>query len=125
MPQIIYKEDSYRIIGTCMEVYNVLGSGFLESVYQEALALEFEDRGIPFVREKKLQVHYKQHVLQTKYRSDFIVFDKILVETKAIDALTNKDSSQLLNYLNATKFKLGILVNFGASSKLESKRIAL
>ena len=108
-----------------MEVYNELGCGFLEAVYQEALALELEDRNIPFVREKNLQIKFKQHILKTKYRSDFIVYDKILVETKATDKLIDKDSSQVLNYLNATNFKLGILVNFGSFDKLESKRIVL
>lgn len=107
-----------------MEVYNELGCGFLEAVYQEAIAIEFEDRSIPFIREKSLRIQYKQRVLQTSYRADFIIFDKILVEIKAIDALTDKDSSQVLNYLNATNLKLGILINFGASDKLESKRIA-
>lgn len=124
MAQIIYKEESYQIIGACMEVYNELGCGFLEAVYQEALAVEFEDRNIPFVREKSLNIEYKQRILQTKYRADFIVFDKILVEIKVTNALVEKDSSQVLNYLNATKFRLGILINFGASEKLESKRIA-
>ncbi len=107
-----------------MEVYNELGCGFLEAVYQEALAVEFEDRNIPFVREKSLNIEYKQRILQARYRTDFIVFDKILVEIKVTNALVEKDSLQVLNYLNATKFRLGILINFGASEKLESKRIA-
>lgn len=108
-----------------MEVYNQMGCGFLEAVYHEAITMEFKDQNIPFIREKDIQIQYKQRILKTKYRVDFVVFDKIIIEVKAIDALCKKDSAQLLNYLNATGFKLGILVNFGASNKLESKRIVL
>ena len=125
MSKIIYKEESYHIIGACLEVYNELGCGFLEAVYQDALAVEFERQEIPFVREKGLRIEYKQRVLQTRYRADFIAFDKIIIEVKATDALVSNDSSQVLNYLNATNYKLGILVNFGADAGIESKRLVL
>lgn len=125
MSKIIYKEESDHIIGACLEVYNELGCGFLEAVYQEALAVELERQEIPFVREKGLRIEYKQRVLQTRYRADFIAFDKIIIEIKATDALVSNDSSQVLNYLNATNYKLGILVNFGAAAGIESKRLVL
>ncbi|MFU8847883.1 MAG: GxxExxY protein [Opitutales bacterium] len=125
MPDIVYKDESYKIIGACMEVYNELGSGFLEAVYQEALAIEFELRGIPFLREQLLQIKYKGRILETRYRADFVVFDKIILETKATDSLVSKDVSQAINYLNATKLKLGLLVNFGFSEGLQHKRYIL
>ncbi|MEM7791468.1 MAG: GxxExxY protein [Verrucomicrobiota bacterium] len=125
MPEIVYKDESYQIIGACMEVYNGLGCGFLEAVYQEALAIELESRDIPFVREKYLPIKYKGRFLETQYRADFVVFEKIILETKATDALIPKDSSQTINYLNATHMKLGLLVNFGSSEGLQSKRHVL
>ncbi len=111
---IIYKEDSYKIIGACIEVYNNLGNGFLEAVYQEALEIEFELRNIPYVREKPFEIIYKDRILSKKYYADFVVYDKIIIETKAIRQFTNADTSQGLNYLNASKLKLCILVNFGS-----------
>ena len=125
MVEVLYKDEAYQIIGACMEVYNELGCGFLEAVYQEALAYEFEDRGIPFSREKDLSISYKDRVLKTGYRSDFVLFDKIILEVKAKDELISKDGSQVINYLNATSYKLGILVNFGSSDGLQSKRYIL
>ena len=103
MTDVTYKDESYQIIGACMEVYNELGCGFLEAVYQEALAIVLELRGIPFVREKQLSIQYKEHLLETNYRADFLVFDKIILETKATDTIIPKDGSQSINYLNATK----------------------
>jgi GxxExxY protein len=125
MSDVIYKDESYQIIGACMEVYNELGCGFLEAVYQEALAIEFDVRGIPFVREKDLAIQYKQRQLSTTYRADFVVFDKIILETKAAESLVSKNESQVLNYLSATKQRLGILVNFGSSEGLQSKRFVI
>jgi GxxExxY protein len=125
MSDVIYKDESYQIIGACMEVYNELGCGFLEAVYQEALAIEFDVRGIPFVREKDLAIQYKQRQLGTTYRADFVVFDKIILETKAAESLVSKNESQVLNYLSATKQRLGILVNFGSSEGLQSKRFVI
>ena len=113
---LIYKEESYKIIGACMEVHNTLGCGFLEAVYQEALAIEFEKRGIPYIREAELKIEYKGIILSKKYNADFICYDKIIVETKALSELASTHQSQVINYLNATKLKLGILVNFGEES---------
>ncbi len=110
------------IIGAAMEVHKELGSGFLEVVYQEALVIEFESRGIPYIQESKLEVSYKGHVLTKYYESDFICYDKIIVETKALSELLGNNQSQVINYLKATGFKLGLLINFGAES-LEYKRL--
>lgn len=110
---LIYKEESYKIIGACMEVHNTLGCGFLEAVYQEALAIEFDKRGIPYIREAELNIEYKGIILSKKYNADFICYDKIIVETKALTELLTVHQSQVINYLKASKLKLGILVNFG------------
>ncbi len=119
---IIYKKESYLIIGACMEVHRELGPGFLEAVYQEALAIEFKRKGIPFKQEVKLEITYKGQTLSKYYEADFVCYNKIILETKAINELTGGHESQVLNYLKATKFKLGLLVNFGAES-LEYKRL--
>ncbi len=119
---LIYKDEAYMIIGAAMEVHKELGSGFLEVVYQEALVIEFESRGIPYIQESKLEVSYKGHVLTKYYESDFICYDKIIVETKALSELLGNNQSQVINYLKATGFKLGLLINFGAES-LEYKRL--
>ena len=119
---LIYKEEAYEIIGAAMAVHRELGPGFLEAVYQEALEIEFQLRGIPYEREKLLNVEYKGHTLTKHYNADFICYNKIIVETKAICELTSKDESQLLNYLKATGFKLGILINFG-EERLRYKRM--
>ncbi len=117
------KKDTktYRIIGAAMEVHRILGPGFLEAVYQEALAIEFTLRNIPFRSEVYLPIHYKDHLLKKKYRADFLCFEQIIVELKAICKLSGIDASQIIHYLNATKFKKGLLLNFGAES-LEYKR---
>lgn len=99
-----------------MEVHNTLGCGFLEAVYQEALAIEFDKRGIPYIREAELNIEYKGIILSKKYNADFICYDKIIVETKALTELLTVHQSQVINYLKATKLKLGILVNFGEES---------
>ena len=113
---------TYEIIGAAMEVHRYLGNGFLEAVYQEALAIEFELRGIPFEKEVALPVFYKIRNLDTKYRSDFICYDMaVIVELKAIASLTAKEEAQIINYLNATKIDVGLLFNFSGLS-LEYKR---
>jgi len=119
---LIYKDESYKIIGACMEVHRELGPGFLEAVYQEALELEFQKQNIPYEREKLLNIFYKGVKLTKYYSADFVCYDKIILETKAINELTGGHESQVLNYLKATDYKLGILVNFGAES-LEYKRL--
>ena len=119
---LIYKEEAYEIIGAAMAVHSELGPGFLEAIYQEALEIEFNLRDIPYEREKQLNIEYKGHTLTRHYNADFVCYNKIVVETKAICELTSKDESQLLNYLKATGFKLGLLINFG-EERLRYKRM--
>ena len=122
---MLYKDEVYAIFGAAIEVHRVLGRGFLEAVYHEALELELSDRNIPFVSRKKLALNYKQHRLQKSYEADLIIFDKIIVELKALDRLTGKEESQLLNYMKATGYRVGLLINFGSHLKLERKRFIL
>ena len=105
-----------------MEVHKTLGCGFLEPVYQEALAYEFKQQNIPFQKEKVLTINYKDIQLEKKYIADFVCFDSIIVELKALSQLVTEHESQVLNYLKATGFRLGILVNFGEKS-LKYKRL--
>jgi len=123
MDELIYKEEAYEIIGACMEVHRELGPGFLEGVYQEALMEEFAAREIPANREAKLEITYKGKILDKHYYADFVCYDKIIVELKAVNELLPEHMAQLFNYLKATGAKLGLLVNCGKSS-LEYKRIA-
>ena len=102
-----------------MEVYNVLGSGYLEGVYQEALAREFIDNGIPHEREAELTIYYKGSPLEKKYRADFVCYGKIIVELKAVSFLSNEHLAQVKSYLKTTNHQLGLLVNFGNAEKLE------
>ena len=121
MPQ---DPQTFAIIGAAMEVHRELGHGFLEAVYQEALAVELATRQIPFQREAPLQVKYKSQPLACAYKADFICFSEILVELKAIERLGNPEKSQVINYLNATKFTRALLFNFGSPS-LEYQRMVL
>lgn len=120
----LFEDETYQIIGACMTVHRELGGGFLESVYQEALSIELEETDVPFVKEQRLQVTYKEQILNKYYYADFVCFGKIIVEMKAIDALLKEHKAQVLNYLKATGYKLGLLINFGAKS-LEYKRVIL
>ena len=120
---LIYSEESYAINGAAMEVYNQLGHGFLEPVYQEALEKEFLLRGIPFEREKLLTISYKGDKLKQTYKADFVCYRKIIVELKAVSELTDAHRSQVYNYLHATGFRLGIILNYGFSNGLERERI--
>ena len=119
---LIYKEESYKIIGAAMEVHQELGCGFLEAVYQEALEIEFQKQGIPYKREKLLTINYKDIKLKKRYSADFICYDKIIVELKALSDLTTQNEAQVINYLKTTKHKLGLLINFGSKS-LQYKRL--
>jgi len=121
---LLYKSEVYQIIGAAMEVHRELGPGFLEPVYQEALAIEFLQRSLPFEREKLLNIFYKGSKLDKTYSADFLCFDKIIVELKALTDLTSIHESQLINYLKATNLQVGVLINFGAKS-LEYKRLIL
>lgn len=127
MPQIYpteyyLKEECYQIIGCTMEVHKELGIGFLEAVYQEALEIELKNKDIPYRREAELSIYYKGQLLNKKYFADFICFNEIIIELKAISELSSNHYKQLFNYLKATGKKLGLLINFGAAS-LEYKRI--
>jgi len=119
---IIYKEESYKIIGACFAVHSKLGCGFLEKVYHEALAKELTGRKIPFKNETQLLIKYDDTILEKKYYADFVCYDKIILEIKACDSLNDLHYAQVLNYLSATNFKLGILINFGTKS-LTYKRL--
>ena len=121
MSKIIHKELSYKIVGAAMEVHRILGPGFLEAVYQAALAHEFTLRNIPFEQYKRLPVTYKR-VRVGDYEADFVVAEKIILELKAISTLHPKNEAQAINYLTATGLELAILLNFGADS-LQQKRV--
>jgi GxxExxY protein len=117
-PNLLYKVEVFRIVGAAMEVHNQLGCGFLEGVYQEALELEFTSQGIPFTPQQELEVLYKGKPLRKRFISDFVAYQKIVVEIKAINSLTSADKAQVINYLKATHCEVGVLINFGAQ-KLE------
>ena len=125
MDKIVYKDESYKIIGACFNVYNTLGSGFLEQVYQECLEIELEKLGIPFVAQKEIEIKYGDIILKSKYKPGLICYGKIIVELKAVKNICDEHKAQLFNYLKATDYKLGFLVNFGAYPSLEYKRIVL
>jgi len=115
--------ETYRIIGAAMEVHKELGSGFLEAVYQEALEFELASRNIPYVVQPDIRIKYKNILLKKFYQPDFVCFNKVIVEIKAISQLSGIDEAQIINYLKATGLNLGLLINFGARS-LEYKRFA-
>lgn len=115
--------QTYAIIGAAMEVHPQLGKGFLESVYQEAFAMELRERGIPFREEIPLPVHYKGERLSTSFRCDFICFGDVVVELKAISTLTSADEAQLINYLTATHISRGLIINFGSASLQYKRRV--
>ena len=122
---IVYKEEAYKIMGAAFKVYNGLGHGFLEAVYQEALEIEFQKRGIPYEREKELRIYYDGVELKQTYKADFVCYGKIIVELKAVSELDDAHRSQVYNYLHATNYKLGLLLNFGCPDELEYERKVL
>ena len=123
MTDLVFKEESYKTIGCCFEVYNELGSGFLKAIYQEALAMEFTNRKVPFMEFPEIEVEYKGIILNKKYYPDFLCFDKIIVEIKAVELIAPEHEAVLLNYLKGTNSPLGLFVNFGGT-KLQYKRFA-
>ena len=123
MNDFLYKDETYKIIGACFEVYKEKGCGFLEPVYQECMEIELGLQGIPFIAKQSLRLEYKGRPLKHTYEPDLICFGKIVVELKAVSALADEHRAQLLNYLNATGLEVGLLVNFGHYPKLEYERI--
>ena len=124
MDKIIYKEESYQIIGKCMEVHNNLGAGFLEIVYKDALEYEFRKAGIYYEREKQYEVNYKGVILPHKFYADFVINDKIILEIKAVSTISDEFIAQAINYLKVSANQLALIVNFG-ELKLSYKRIVL
>lgn len=114
--KMIFPHEAYEIIGAAMEVHNTLGQGFLESVYQEALEIEMSKREIPFSSQTKIQIHYKDIPMEHYFVVDFVCYDKIIVELKSVSAILPEHEAQIINYLRATGFKLGILLNFNEES---------
>jgi len=125
MADLIYKEETYEIVGAAMDVYYTMGVGFLEPVYQEALAIEFTRRGIPFEREKQLELFYKGTRLNKTYSPDFVCFNDIVLELKVVVQLTGSHAAQLINYLKVMQKRLGLLMNYGGAPKLEWKRYGI
>jgi GxxExxY protein len=123
MTDLLYKEEVYAIIGAAMDVYNDLGPGFLENVYQEAMEIELYSRKIPSKPRQEIHIKFKGKELTKFYIADVICYEKIVVEIKAIDKLSMKDEGQLINYLKATGLKVGVLINFGHYPSLEWKRL--
>lgn len=115
-------QETYKIIGSAMAVHNELGHGFLEAIYHEALEREFNMQGIPFSKEKKLSVYYKKYKLKNYYLADFICYDSVIVEIKALRRLSGNEEAQLINYLKASGLNRGLLINFGAK-QLQYKRL--
>jgi GxxExxY protein len=122
MADLLFKDEVFQIVAAAMEVHSTLGSGFAEPVYQETMQIELAARAIPFEAQKIIRIKYKDHLLEKTYLADIVCFNAIIVELKAIDHLSGKEEAQLLNYLKATDFRVGLLFNFGNSSKLEWHR---
>jgi len=125
MGELLFKEESYKIIGACFNVYNDKGCGFLEPVYQECMEIELAYQQIPFTSQEKLGLSYRGMKLKQFYQPDFVCYGQIIVELKAVSALCDEHRAQVLNYLHATGLRLGLLVNFGHYPKLEYERIVV
>ena len=120
--ELVYGEEVFRIVGAAIEVHRELGAGFFEAVYQEALELEMLERMIPFSSQHSFRIRYKNEILRKEYVADLVCWERIIVELKALDRLTSKEESQVLNYLKASEMRVGVLINFGSYGKLEWKR---
>jgi len=118
-PGLLYKDEVYQIVGAAIEVHRELGPGFLEAVYQEALEIELAERGILFEAQKALKIVYKGRRLKKEYVADLVCYDKIVVEFKAMDKLSSRETAQVLNYLKATGLRVGLIINFGSEGVLE------
>jgi len=123
--ELLYREESFLIQGAIYEVYREMGCGFLEAVYQECLAKEFTKQAIPFLAQPRLRLSYKGESLKQTYAPDFICYESIIVELKALSTTTGEHRAQLLNYLKATGIRLGLLVNFGCTPKATVERVVL
>ena len=122
-PAILFKEESFKIMGACFEVYKEKGCGFLEGVYQECLAMEFKIQGIPFIEQPCLPLDYKGQPLKQTYVPDFVCFGDVIVEIKSVKQLADEHRAQAINYLKATRKRLALLVNFGHHPQLEYERL--
>lgn len=120
--KIIFKDESYKIVGACFEVYKQKGNGFLEAVYQECMTMELAEQLIPFEEKPRLQLEYKGRPLKQRYEPDFLCFGEVILELKAVKQLTDEHRAQVINYLKATGKQLGLLVNFGHYPKIEHER---
>ena len=123
--KLLYKDEVYQIVGAAIDVHKELGYGFLESVYEEAISLVSKKRNIPFQTQVKIPVFFKGKKLDKEFIADYIGYGKIIVEFKCIPKLTKVEEAQIINYLKATSFKVGLLINFGSKGKLEWKRYIL
>jgi GxxExxY protein len=121
--ELILKDEVFRVIGAAIEVHKEIGNGFLEAVYQEALEIELGQRSIPFKRQAPLKICYKGRQLEKEYIADFICFDSLVVELKALSRLTGTEDAQVMNYLKVTGCKAGLVINFGSIGRLEWKKI--
>ena len=118
-------EESYQVVGAAMEVYYKLGPGFLEGVYQDALAVELDDRGIPFTQQQRFGIEFKGRLLDRDYIADFVCYNKIIVEIKAVNALSPIDWAQVINYLKVCRMRVGLLFNFGSHGRPEWKKLII
>jgi GxxExxY protein len=125
MTELLLKEEVFKIVGAAIEVHRELGSGFLEPVYQEALAIELATCLVPFEAQKAIQILYKGRKLKKEYVPDFVCYQQIILELKALTQLSGVEEAQALNYLKATGFRVALLLNFGSHGKLEWKRLVL
>jgi GxxExxY protein len=121
--ELLFKDEVYAIVGAAFEVYNILGPGFLEAVYQEALSIELAERQIPFAAHEELKITYKGRNLSRGYIPDFLCHNSVVVEIKATECLSSTDQAQLLNYLKAARLQAGVLINFGSAKNLQWKRM--
>ncbi|TCK67340.1 GxxExxY protein [Winogradskyella wandonensis] len=124
MSKLIHKDEAYFIVGLCMEVHNTLGKGFSEAVYAEALEIELKQNGVPYKKEVKFKIKYKDTLLKKSYCADLVIDDKIILELKAVEAIHSNHVKQTLNYLAVSGLKLGLIINFG-EDRLAYKRVVL